>query len=299
MVRPNCPSLPAPQEKSWPWSLSATLWDSPQATCTMCCPARAPICSEENRKPLWSQDLSHSDMQMWGLGKSVCKAIQMGALIPNLVLKHFLQEESTRFYWNHVAAELFWKPGLQITGERQVRAPRHNDSLHIASHIQGNLSGYLGTNRLPRFEVFSLSFDVGISQDPEVGRPCKTYLTFHSSHIQWRRVIHKANQSIRPLLYCLMRESVCVTTSLVLSLQQVWTYQPITTAVRHSLKSPIKRKYSNKALRRNKRQKKSLSPLEDHPQLTFHHYITLGNWSRFDKYSYIINNQILFITQSF
>lgn len=36
----------------------------------------------------------------------------MDALIPNLVLKHFLQEESTQFYWKHVAAELFWKPDL-------------------------------------------------------------------------------------------------------------------------------------------------------------------------------------------
>lgn len=50
MVRPSCPSLPAPQEKTWPWSLSATLWDSPQATCTMCCPARAPIGSEKKQK---------------------------------------------------------------------------------------------------------------------------------------------------------------------------------------------------------------------------------------------------------
>lgn len=53
-----------------------------------------------------------------------------------------------------------------------------------ASQIQGNLSGYLGTTRLPRLEVFSLSFDVGIRQDPEVGRTCKTHLTFHSSHSQ-------------------------------------------------------------------------------------------------------------------
>lgn len=133
MVRPNCPSLPAPQEKSWPWSLSATLWDSPQATCTMCCPAKAPICSEENRKPLRSQDSSHSDMQTLGLGKFVCKAIRMGALTPNLVWKHFLQEESTRLYCNHVAAELFWKPGLQIIGERQVHAPKNNDGLHTDS----------------------------------------------------------------------------------------------------------------------------------------------------------------------
>lgn len=79
VVRPNCPSLPAPQEKSCPWSLSATLWDSPQATWTMCCPARAPICSEKKEKKKrknWSQDWSHSYMQTSGLDKPVGKAIQ-------------------------------------------------------------------------------------------------------------------------------------------------------------------------------------------------------------------------------
>lgn len=42
-----------------------------------------------------------------------------------------------------------------------------------ASQIQGNLSGYLGTTRLPRLEVFSLSFDVGISRTQKLAEPVK------------------------------------------------------------------------------------------------------------------------------
>lgn len=84
---------------------------------------------------------------------------------------------------------------------------------------------------------------------------------------------------------------MCVTTFSMLILEQVWTYQPITITVKHSLtKVPYK---GSKMRWRNKRFLKNhhSSPLEDNPQLTFHHYNTLGNWSRFDYYSKNIYNQ--------
>lgn len=49
VMSPSCPSLPAPQENSWPRSLRARLWASPHATCTMCWSANAPICSERDQ----------------------------------------------------------------------------------------------------------------------------------------------------------------------------------------------------------------------------------------------------------
>lgn len=100
----------------------------------------------------------------------------MGALILNLVLKNFLQEEGTRFYWKHTAAE-FFDSLVCISQEKGRYMPPGTMMVYAqtASQIQGNLSGYLGTTRLPSLEVFSLSFDVGISQDAEIGRPCKTF----------------------------------------------------------------------------------------------------------------------------
>lgn len=49
VMSPSCPSLPAPQENSWPRSLRARLWASPHATCMICWSASAPICSERDQ----------------------------------------------------------------------------------------------------------------------------------------------------------------------------------------------------------------------------------------------------------
>ena len=95
------------------------------------CAARPGLrCALEKTENLAGHRIHLRDTQTSGLGKSGRKAIQMGAPIPSLVLKHSLQEESTRFYWTHVTVELFWKPGLQIIGERQVRVPKQNAGLH-------------------------------------------------------------------------------------------------------------------------------------------------------------------------
>lgn len=52
VMSPSWPSLPAPQENSWPRSLRARLWDSPHATWTMFWSAKAPICSERDQTTL-------------------------------------------------------------------------------------------------------------------------------------------------------------------------------------------------------------------------------------------------------
>lgn len=52
VMSPSWPSLPAPQENSWPRSLRARLWDSPHATWTMFWSAKAPICSEREETTL-------------------------------------------------------------------------------------------------------------------------------------------------------------------------------------------------------------------------------------------------------
>lgn len=145
-------------------------------------------------------------------------------LIPDLVLKHFLQWESTRFYSKHVAAELFWKPSLQVTGEeRQVHIPKRNDSLHREPHRYRET--YQVIYEQPNFPDLRFSHAVlmwGSARTQELADPLECIwpsTALMSRGWQWGWVTHTANQ---PILYCLMCESRYVTTSSKLSLEQVW-----------------------------------------------------------------------------
>lgn len=46
LFRPSCPSVPRPQEKTWPLSFRASVWDSPHDTATMIWASSATTCSK-------------------------------------------------------------------------------------------------------------------------------------------------------------------------------------------------------------------------------------------------------------
>lgn len=294
VVSPSCPSLPAPQEKSWPWSLRATLWDSPQATCTMCCPASAPICSEGNRGKMSLVTALISQRHTDTRSGQICMQSHSGECAkPQFSFKtHPTGEKAPGLLKTCIklssSESLVW---------RSQKAGRYTCLKHNGSQPQRHRKT-LFRNRYPRLEASPLSFDSGIIQHREDRRPCKTYLTFQSSHVQWRWVIYKAGchpqSTHHTLIYCLMCMSYkTLHANLGTSLNLSTYYYHCQTLTKKKVA------YKGSKMRwRNIKKKKNhnSSPLEDNPQLTFHHYIMLGNWSRFDNYSKITYNQILLIT---
>lgn len=243
---------------------------------------------ETEGKHLWSQHSPPSGTQTPGLGKSAPKAIQVSALIPSLVLKCILQEKKHQICWKRATAE------LRITEGRQVYMPQAQ--CQPASETQDNLSGYSGTD-IPDLRFPHSVFILELSNTEKIAEPLKhiwpsTALMSNGDESSTKLdVIHNPSTTPWFIAWCACYNTLHANPGTSLNLSTYYYHcQTLVNKVPHK---GSKMRWKNKIFYKNHHS----SPLEDNPQLTFHNYIMLGNWSRFDNYSKSIYNQILLITQ--